>query len=187
LIIFGPPGAGKGTQAAFIVKRYRLAHLSSGDILRRELKNGTLGKKIKAYQDGGRLAPNALVIAMIERVMKRKIKGAGFIFDGYPRTLRQAKALDKFFQTHKTSLNLVLNLKLREKDARDRLLARGRDTGRSDDNAETIKKRFSVYRRQTRPLLKYYRARKKVIDLDGRPAIEKIARTIRAILAEKLT
>lgn len=174
LVIFGPPGAGKGTQAELIAKKYHLTHLSSGDLLRRELKSGALGKKIKQYQDRGRLVPDTLIIKMMENAVTKKITGAGFIFDGYPRTVKQAEALAKFFKVKKMELAAVLNLQLGEKEALKRIILRSRVSGRSDDNLKTIANRFKVYRAQTAPLLKYYRARKKIINIDGRPEIEKI-------------
>ncbi|MFA5184846.1 MAG: adenylate kinase [Patescibacteria group bacterium] len=184
LIIFGSPGAGKGTQAALIAKKYRLDHLSSGDILRRELKNGQLGKEIKKYQDAGVLVPDRLIIKMVEKAALKKIKGAGFIFDGYPRNLKQAKSLDKFFRSQKTALYLVLNLKLSQKEAIGRILLRAQTSGRSDDNRQTLKRRFQVYQQQTAPLLDYYRRQKKVINIDGRPKIEAIFKDIVKILAQ---
>lgn len=178
LIIFGPPGAGKGTQAALIASQYKLIHLSSGEILRRELENGALGKKIKSYQDSGRLVPDTLIIKMIESALVKKMTGRGFIFDGYPRNLKQAKALDKFFNDHQTPINLVLNLKLSESEAAKRILLRAKTSGRSDDNLKTIQNRFQVYRTQTAPLLEYYQEQEKIINIDGRPDIKTIFENI---------
>jgi adenylate kinase len=179
LIIFGPPGSGKGTQAELIAKKYKLTHLSSGDILRRELKNGALGKKIKQYQDNGQLVPDEIIIAMMEAAAVKKIMGRGFVFDGYPRNLKQAKSLDKFLRVKKIEITTVLNLKLSEAEASHRILLRSRTSGRSDDNLKTIKNRHKVYREQTAPLLKYYRAQKKLINIDGRPAIPLVAKEIK--------
>ena len=184
LIIFGPPGAGKGTQAAMIATEYKLAHLSSGEILRQELKNGALGGKIRKYQEAGKLVPDNLVIEMVEKAAGKKIKGNGFIFDGYPRNLRQTKALDKFFKAHKASLDIVLNLKLSEAEAERRILLRGKTSGRSDDNHKTIMSRFKVYRAQTAPILDYYHKQKKVINIDGRPKVEIIFKKIKEIIAK---
>lgn len=178
LIIFGSPGAGKGTQAALIAKKYRLIHLSSGDLLRQELANGELGAKIKKYQSAGKLVPDALIIKMVEAAIKKNIKGAGFIFDGYPRNIQQAKSLNKFFTTNNLNFSLILNLKLSEKIAAQRILLRGRSSGRTDDNPKTIKKRFHVYREETKPILDYYKKDKKLINIDGEPDIKLIFRSI---------
>jgi len=184
LIIFGAPGAGKGTQAELIAKKYHLTHLSSGDLLRQELKNGALGKKIKQYQDSGRLVPDSLIIEMMENAVTKKVKGIGFIFDGYPRTIKQAEALAKFLKNKKIQLTAVLNLQLTEKEAEKRILLRGQISGRSDDNVKTIKNRFKVYRAQTAPLLKYYRTQEKLITIDGRPEIKEVFKEITAIIKE---
>lgn len=183
LIIFGSPGAGKGTQAVLIAKKYNLTHLSSGEILRRELNNIEFGKKIRKYQDAGKLVPDSLVIKMVEEEINKKISGDGFVFDGYPRNLKQAKALDKFFQDQETSINLVLNLGLSEREAVRRIMIRSKTSERSDDNLKTMENRFSAYRTQTTPLLKYYRQQKKVINLDGRLTITAISQQIKKILA----
>ncbi|MFA5023659.1 MAG: adenylate kinase [Patescibacteria group bacterium] len=182
LIIFGPPGAGKGTQAELIAKQFKLAHLSSGELLRQELKKGELGRRIKKYQDLGQLVPDSLIIEMIEKTAKKKIKGAGFIFDGYPRTIKQARTLDKFLKNNRTKLNLIINLKLSEAEALKRMMLRAKTSGRSDDNAKTIKNRFKVYRNQTKPLLTYYQKQKKIVNIDGRPPIEPIFQNITKIL-----
>lgn len=182
LIIFGPPGAGKGTQAALLAKKYRLAHLSSGDLLRQELKNGELGRQIKKYQEAGQLVPDRLVIQMVEQAAAKNLRGAGLIFDGYPRNLRQAKALDKFFRSKKTALSAVLNLKLGEREATERILLRGRTSGRVDDNRTTLRNRFRVYRAQTAPLLAYYKNQNKVKNIDGRPNIPTVLKTIQTMI-----
>jgi len=178
LLIFGPPGAGKGTQAVLISKRYHLTHLSSGDILRAELKNGELSANIKKYQDAGKLVPDNLIIAIMEKVMVKNVKKGGLIFDGYPRTIKQTKALDKFFKTNKINLDTVLNLKLSNAEVIKRILLRGKTSGRADDNIKTIKDRLAIYRSQTAPLLEYYKKRKKVINIDGRPAISDVFKSI---------
>lgn len=178
LIIFGPPGAGKGTQAILLAKKYKLTHLSSGDLLRQELKNGELGKKIKGYQDAGKLVPDSIIIKMMENAVAKNIKGKGFIFDGYPRNPRQAKHLDKFLKGNRLNINAVFNLKLSQEEAAKRIILRGKTSGRSDDNLKTINNRYKVYRKQTAPLLEYYKAQKKVINIDGRPEIKLISKEI---------
>jgi len=181
LIIFGPPGAGKGTQAELIAQKYRLTHLSSGEILRRERASKRFGRQIKKYQDSGKLVPDALVIKMVEANAAKKIAG-GLIFDGYPRNLKQARSLDKFFRKHRTPVVTVLNLRLSEDEAIRRIITRGLTSGRSDDKRATIKKRFAVYRTQTAPLLKYYRRQQRLITVDGRPDIKTVNRHISAII-----
>jgi len=183
LIIFGSPGAGKGTQAELVAKKYRLTHLSSGDILRRERDSARFGKQIKKYQDGGQLVPDALVIKMVEANAAKYLKN-GLIFDGYPRNLKQARSLDKFFRSQKSELNAVFSLRLGEELAIKRIISRGKTSGRSDDKRATIKKRFAVYREQTAPLLKYYRDHKKLITLDGRPDIKKVFRDMSGRIRE---
>ena len=178
LLIFGPPGVGKGTQAALISKKYKLTHLSSGDILRAELKNGELGEKIKKYQDAGQLVPDTIIVAIMKKAIIKSIKKGNFIFDGYPRTIKQAKALDKFLKKNKIALDKVINLKLSKAEAVKRALGRGQTSGRSDDNIKTIKTRFAVYRAQTAPLLKYYKNQRKVINIDGRPKITDVFKSI---------
>ena len=177
LLIFGPPGAGKGTQADLIAKKYHLAHLSSGDILRAELSNGELGAKIKAFQDAGELVPDSLIIAMMEKAILNTRNG-GFILDGFPRTIEQAKALDGFLEVNNMTLQAILNLELNETEATERVLARGKTSGRSDDNAATAKARFTVYRNQTAPIVAHYQAQGKVIDIDGRLTIEAVSNKI---------
>jgi len=123
-----------------------------------------------------------LVIKMVEEEVTKKISGGGFVFDGYPRNLKQAKALDKLFQDKNLSINLVINLKLSEREAVQRIMLRSKTSGRSDDNLKTIENRFTVYHAQTTPLLKYYHQQKKVINLDGRLTIPEISRQIKQIL-----
>lgn len=176
-IIFGAPGAGKGTQADLLAKKYELIHLSSGAILRHEAGRGELGKKIKSYQDKGGLVPDRLIIAMMEKQIGRTLK-KGLILDGYPRTLQQARALDRFLKIKKAKIDSVLNLRLSQTEALKRLILRGKTSGRSDDNAQTIKNRFAVYRLQTAPLLDYYKKQKKLINIDGRPKIAVIFKDI---------
>ena len=182
LIIFGSPGAGKGTQASLISKKYHLTPISSGEIFRQELKNGKLGPKIKKYYDSGKLVPDSLTIKIVEAAAKKMIKGAGFIFDGYPRNIKQAKSLNKFFKDNKINLDTVLNMKLDEKKAAERILLRAKTSGRSDDNLETIKKRFTVYHKETEPILKYYQKMNKVTDIDGLPSIKIIFKEINAVI-----
>jgi len=172
LIIFGSPGSGKGTQAELIAKKYHLTHLSSGEILRQAVGSGSdLGREIQAYQAQGELVPDKLIIQIFQEHLA-SLNRQDFILDGYPRTLAQASDLDEFLKDN--PITAVLNLQLPEEEAIQRILLRGQSSGRSDDNAEVVRNRFGVYRAQTLPLLEYYRKQDKVIDIDGRPAIEEI-------------
>ena len=178
LLIFGPPGAGKGTQADLISQKYHQTHLSSGDILRNGTDDEETGKKIKELLSAGQLVPDSLMIGIMEKAIDKSVHNGGFILDGYPRTIPQAEALDAFFDKAGITLHAVLNLELTETEAIGRILARGKTSGRSDDNAETAKTRLEVYRAQTAPLLKYYRQQGKVIDIDGHPSIEDVFKAI---------
>jgi adenylate kinase len=183
LIFFGTPGAGKGTQAELISKKYKLTHLSSGQILRQEISGGELGEKIKTYVDKGILVPNELVIAMMEKAAKASwTRGDGVIFDGYPRNLEQAESLQKFFIANNLELTAVINLEISEEEAKKRILLRGESSGRSDDNPETVSERFKTYHEQTKPLIDYYMASEKIKTIDGAPDIETVAKDISQII-----
>ncbi|QQG52291.1 MAG: adenylate kinase [Candidatus Falkowbacteria bacterium] len=183
LIFFGTPGAGKGTQAELISQKYNLTHLSSGHILRAEMAAGELGTEIKSYVDKGILVPNELVIAMMEKAAKTSwANNQGVIFDGYPRNLEQAESLQKFFAANNLELTAVINLEISEEEAKKRILLRGQNSGRSDDNPETISERFKTYHDQTKPLIDYYQNLSKIKTIDGAPDIETVAKSIHQII-----
>ena len=184
IIIFGPPGAGKGTQAKIIAQENNLVHLSSGELSRRLLNDKKLGEKIKKYLDSGQLIPNYLINNIVEKFIQANLSCNGFIFDGYPRNLRQAKELDKFTKKNKIKINLVINLKLSEKEALRRILLRGKISGRSDDNLKIVTNRLKIYRERTAPILSYYRDQKKLKNIDGQQTIAQIAKEIRRIIKE---
>ncbi len=175
LIFFGTPGAGKGTQAELIAQKYGLTHISSGQLLRQEISTGELGPEIKHYLDSGTLVPDSLISKMIEKAILKDIQSNGFIFDGYPRSLEQAKALDSFLTNNNLHLSAVFNIEINEDEAKKRILQRGQTSGRSDDNLETISTRFTTYHNQTKPLLDYYSNQKEIIIIDGAPNIETVA------------
>lgn len=157
VIIFGAPGSGKGTQSEELIKKYGFAHISTGDLLRAEIKEATpLGEKAKEFINAGKLVPDEVVIGMIENYLNENKPAKGIIFDGFPRTIPQADALEELLSKHNTKIHGVLDLKVEEEELIDRLLKRGQASGRSDDNLETIKNRLEVYHNQTSPLVKYY-------------------------------
>ncbi len=169
LILFGPPGSGKGTQSANIVEKYGLVHLSTGDLLRRERKLKTpLGIEAQQFIDKGQLVPDEVVIGMISDELDNNAGAKGFLFDGFPRTVAQAKALDELLKGKETSIASVLFLEVNEEELIARLVQRGKTSGRSDDADESIqRKRQEVYKSETLPVAAYYDAEKKVVKVDG--------------------
>ena len=176
LVLFGPPGAGKGTQSEKLLEKYGLVHLSTGDILRGEMKAGTeLGVKAKSLIEAGNLVPDAVVIGMIGNKISENIEGNGFIFDGFPRTQAQAEALDKLLEKKGTGVSVMLSLEVKETELVNRLLERGKISGRADDaNEETIKNRIGVYNKETSVLIDFYSAQKKQIGIQGVGEIDEI-------------
>ncbi|PLX00961.1 MAG: adenylate kinase, partial [Marinilabiliales bacterium] len=163
LILFGPPGAGKGTQSEKIIKKYGLIHLSTGDILRGEIKNKTeLGLKAQEFMNKGMLVPDEVVIGMIKLKLEANKTAKGFIFDGFPRTKAQAEALDNLLSEMNTPISAMLALEVDHDELVKRLLNRGKDSGRSDDQDQSIiNNRINVYHKETAPLIEYYSAQKK--------------------------
>lgn len=158
IVIFGAPGAGKGTQSDKMIEKYGLGHISTGDVLRNEIKNGTeLGKTAKGYIDNGQLIPDELMIDILASVYDSFGKDhTGVIFDGFPRTTPQAEALKKMLSERGHKIAAMIELAVPEDELMARLLNRGKLSGRSDDNEETIKKRLNVYHTQTAPLIDWY-------------------------------
>jgi len=176
IVIFGPPGSGKGTQAVRLVEKYHLMHLSTGDVFRENIKTGTeLGKLAKSYMDKGDLVPDEVTIRMLESEVNKKPDSKGFIFDGFPRTTAQAQALDKFLSGKKTSIGMTLALDVEEEELTRRILARGKDSGRADDqNEEIIRNRVKEYTVKTAPLKEYYLKQGKLRIVKGEGGIEAI-------------
>jgi adenylate kinase len=157
LVLFGPPGSGKGTQSENIIKSYQLQHISTGDLLRDEVSRQTpLGIEAKKYMDQGMLVPDEVVIGMISSKIDESPEARGFVFDGFPRTTNQAEALDKLLEFKNTQIHLVLALEVPEADLIARLVNRGITSGRSDDNEEVITKRIKEYQSKTEPVARYY-------------------------------
>lgn len=168
LVLFGPPGSGKGTQSANIVASYDLQHISTGDLLRDEVSNQTpLGTEAKKYMDQGLLVPDEVVIGMISTRIDEMPDARGFVFDGFPRTRMQAEALDKLLEFKNTKIHLVLALDVPEPELVKRLLGRGATSGRSDDTEEVIEKRIKEYHQKTQPVANYYFAQGKLEHVTG--------------------
>ena len=175
VVIFGAPGSGKGTQSELIIKEYGLDHISTGDVLRSEMKNDTeLGKIAKDYIEKGQLVPDELIVNMLAKVLDSKENSTGVIFDGFPRTIPQAKALKVMLNERGTDVSVMLNLQVDEEELVKRLLERGKVSGRSDDNLETIKSRLEVYHKQTAPLADFYVEEGKHVAIQGMGTIEEI-------------
>lgn len=157
IIIFGAPGSGKGTYSDEIVAKYGMGHISTGDVLRGEIKNGTeLGKIAKGYIDNGQLIPDELMIDILAKTYDALPQGQGVIFDGFPRTIPQAEALKKMLAERKHDMGMMIEIVVDEDTLMQRLLKRAVEQGRADDNEETIKKRFAVYHNQTAPLAEWF-------------------------------
>jgi len=169
LILFGPPGSGKGTQSANIVEKYGLIHLSTGDLLRKERAMKTpLGVEAQQFIDKGQLVPDEVVIGMISSALEANPDAGGFLFDGFPRTVAQAEALDKLLHLKKAAINLVLFLEVDDEELIKRLVHRGKTSGRTDDADETIqRKRQEVYKNETLPVADHYSKQKKVVTVNG--------------------
>ena len=176
IILFGPPGAGKGTQAIMLTEKYDLVHLSTGDILRIELEEKTdLGIKAQKFIDKGELVPDEVVIDMIDSKLEQNKESKGFVFDGFPRTLAQAEALDKLLKQKNTSISLVLSLEVENFELIKRLLNRGKKSGRSDDqDISIIENRITVYFNKTAPLIEYYKSQNKFSPVPGMGSIKNI-------------
>jgi len=176
IILFGPPGAGKGTQSEKLIAKYQLVHLSTGDIFRANIKGATeLGTLAKSYMDKGQLVPDEVTIRMLESEVNKHPTAKGFIFDGFPRTKAQAQALDNLLKTKNTSITMMLALEVEETELKKRLLIRGKDSGRADDqNPDIIQKRIDVYNNETSPVKDYYTVQGKYRGINGIGEVEEI-------------
>jgi len=184
LVLFGPPGAGKGTQSAFLVDRYELVHLSTGDLFRYNIKNATeLGVLAKSYIDKGQLVPDSVTISMLEAAVNESPNAKGFIFDGFPRTNAQAQALDAFLEGRESAITSMIALEVNEDELKERLAERAKTSGRADDaNPEVIQNRIDVYNKETAPVKDYYEAQGKYRGVDGVGSIEEITARLTDII-----
>lgn len=179
LVIFGPPGSGKGTQAEKLIEKYKLVHISTGDILRSEVAAQTkLGIEAKKIMDAGELVPDNIVIGMIHKKLEEHKDGPGFIFDGFPRTVEQARELRKALTDYDERVTMMISLQVPREELMKRLVKRGTESGRSDDNEETINNRIDVYERQTVPVTYYYEKMHKYVPVDGLGTVEQIFKRI---------
>lgn len=175
LILFGPPGSGKGTQSANLLNKYKLQHISTGDLLRDEVTRMTpLGAEAKKFMDQGMLVPDEVVIGMISSKIDETENARGFIFDGFPRTKQQAIALDNLLEFKNTPINLVLALEVPDEELTKRILNRALTSGRADDTEEVIKKRVEEYRAKTEIVASHYEAMDKVERINGEGTVEEI-------------
>ncbi len=187
LILFGPPGSGKGTQSDKLVEKYGLVHLSTGNLLRKEMAEKTpLGIEARSFIDKGQLVPDEVVIGMVDSYFDQHKDAPGFLFDGYPRTVAQAAALDRLLDLKKTSIELVLFLQVDEDELIRRLVHRGKTSGRSDDTDEAVqRKRQEVYRNETLPVAAYYDKQEKVVNIHGTGTVDDIFRSLCDVIDKK--
>lgn len=187
LVLFGAPGSGKGTQSAKLIDEFGLHHISTGEVLRDHIKRETeLGKIAQQYISEGQLIPDDLMISILDDVLEKEAKGKdGVIFDGFPRTIPQAEALKELLRKRGTDLHAVVGLEVPEEELVERMLNRGKETGRADDNLETIKKRLDVYHNQTSPLRDYYRNEGKYLKINGSGIVDDIFNEIASGLEKK--
>lgn len=188
IVIFGPPGAGKGTQSQRLVEKYSLLYISTGDALRAEIASGSsLGLEAKQLIDNGQLVPDKMVIDIVQNVIQTRQAtpdANGILFDGFPRTKLQAKALDKMLEEVGSHVSCMVSLDVPEKDLIDRILIRAQTSGRSDDNEETITKRLNEYKAKTRPVAEYYIHQSKYREVNGLGTIDEITDRLISVIDE---
>lgn len=180
IVLFGPPGAGKGTQSERLISKYNLVHLSTGDIFRANIKGETeLGTLAKSYIDKGQLVPDSVTIDLLRSEVLKHENAKGFIFDGFPRTQNQAGALDEFLSSINTSISVMLSLDVEEEELKSRLMKRAKVSGRADDaDPKIIENRIAVYKSETTPVKSYYSDQNKFISIDGMGSVDDITQRL---------
>ena len=186
IVIFGPPGAGKGTQAKIIAEKNNLIHLSSGELSRGMMDDEVIGEEIKKLLTKGELIPDEIIIKAVEEYIVNNKKSKGFIFDGYPRNMKQAEALDSFSKKEGISLDLIINLELVKEEALNRVLLRAKSSNRSDDNLETTQNRLLIYEERTAPILNYYKQQNKLKTISGNKSINEISKDIELLIKKAI-
>ena len=184
IVLFGPPGAGKGTQSEHIIKNYELVHIATGDLFRKHLGEGTeLGKLAQGYMDQGNLVPDKVVVGMVEDKIKEGLSAKGFIFDGFPRTVNQAEELDKMLASHGLTISGMIALEVPEEELRVRIKERAKTSGRVDDQDDAkITNRIKVYQEETSPVAAYYKKQDKFNGINGVGSIEEISGQIAKVI-----
>lgn len=179
IVIFGPPGSGKGTQSSNLIDKYKLTHVSTGDVIRSEVAAKTkFGLQVSGLIANGELVSDALIIDLLNDWLDKQEASNGIIFDGFPRTTEQAVALKKMLNKRGQDVNIMLSLEVPKKELVDRLLIRGEQSGRSDDNLQTIEKRIKVYEDQTTPVIDFYKQENTYVSINGVGSITEIFESI---------
>jgi adenylate kinase len=179
LILFGPPGSGKGTQSSRIACRYNLVHLSSGELFRQEVKRGTQhGLQLARFMNNGLLVPDQMVITKLYRAILSNLKAPGFVFDGFPRTIHQATILDQLLEKNGTQISIVFSMQVDEQELFNRMMERGQDSGRDDDNERTILRRLKIFQKQTQHLKEYYLKQNKISEISGMAPVKVVSERI---------
>jgi adenylate kinase len=187
LILFGPPGSGKGTQSARLACRFNLVHMSTGDLFREEVNKGTVqGQELASYMHSGLLVPDQLVLAKVFRAALEHTHANGFVFDGFPRTLHQARMLDRILQKKGLGVNIVFLMVVDEDELVKRILSRASDSGRNDDNATTINIRMDIYHTQTKLVADYYQHQNKLIVINSMEPVKQVSEKIAGIVQHYL-
>lgn len=183
IIIFGAPGSGKGTQSQKLIDKYHLTHISTGDILRNEIEHHTkLGELANNFMSHGQLVPDDIVINILNELFVHNPENVGYIFDGFPRTMKQGEAMDELLLEKDAIINVVLSLEVDEDHLTERLIKRGQESGRNDDTSETIKARLQIYHQQTAQLKDYYAKQGKLVKINGMGTVDDIFARIEKVI-----